>query len=62
MKKTKIKAVIAEDEWLARKLIRRILKQDSEVEMVGECSNGKETIAMKRKQQPDVVFLDIQMP
>src|SRR2546429_7159480 len=62
MKKAKIKAVIADDELLARKFIRRILKQDAEIEIVGECSNGKEAVAMIRKQQPDVVFLDIQMP
>jgi len=62
MKEAKIKAVIADDELLARKFIRRILKQDPEIEIVGECSNGKEAVAMIRKQQTDVVFLDIQMP
>jgi len=62
MKEAKIRALIADDELLARKFIRRILKQDHEVEIVGECSNGKEAVAMIRKQQPDVVFLDIQMP
>ena len=62
MKEAKIKAVIADDELLARKFIRRILKQDPEIEIVGECSNGQEAVAMIRKQQPDVVFLDIQMP
>ena len=61
-KEAKIKAVIADDELLARKFIRRILKQDPEIEIVGECSNGQEAVAMIRKQQPDVVFLDIQMP
>jgi two-component system LytT family response regulator len=62
MKEAKIRALIADDEPLARKFIRRILKQDHEVEIVGECSNGKETVAMIQKQRPEVVFLDIQMP
>ena len=62
MKEGKIRALIADDELLARKFIRRILKHDHEVEIVGECSTGKEAVAMIKKQQPDVVFLDVQMP
>jgi two-component system, LytTR family, response regulator len=62
MKKAPIRALIADDEALARKFIRRMLKDDHDVEIVGECSNGKETAAMIRKQNPDVVFLDVQMP
>ena len=57
-----IRALIADDEALARKFIRRMLKENRDFEIIGECSNGKETVAMIRKQQPDVVFLDIQMP
>jgi two-component system LytT family response regulator len=62
MKNAPIRALIADDEALARKFIRRMLKDDHDVEIVGECSNGKETAAMIRKQNPDVVFLDVQMP
>jgi two-component system LytT family response regulator len=62
MKNAPIRAVIADDEALARKFIRRMLKDDSDVEIVGECGNGKETVAMIRKQNPDLVFLDVQMP
>jgi two-component system, LytTR family, response regulator len=62
MKSASIRALIADDEALARKFIRRMLKDDHDVEVVGECSNGKETVAMIRKQNPDVVFLDVQMP
>ncbi len=62
MNKEKIRAVIADDELLARKFIRRLLKQDDEVEIVGECRNGKEAVAMIRKEKPDLVFLDVQMP
>src|SRR5262245_44908169 len=62
MKNALIRALIADDEALARKFIRRMLKDDRDVEVVGECSNGKEAVAMIRKQNPDVVFLDVQMP
>ena len=62
MKNAHIRALIADDEALARKFIRRILRDDHDIEIVGECSNGKETVAMIRKHNPDVVFLDVQMP
>jgi two-component system LytT family response regulator len=62
MKSARIRALIADDEALARKFIRRMLKDDHDVEIVGECSNGKETVAMIRKESPDLVFLDVQMP
>src|SRR6266481_5566942 len=62
MKNAPIRALIADDEALARKFICRMLKDDHDVEIVSECSNGKETVAMIRKQNPDVVFLDVQMP
>ena len=62
MKQTTIKALIADDEPLARKFIRRLLKQDPEVEIVAECGNGKEAAAMIREHKPDLVFLDVQMP
>jgi two-component system LytT family response regulator len=62
MKNAPIRALIADDEALARKFVRQMLKDDQDVEIVGECSNGKETVAMIRKQNPDVVFLDVQMP
>ncbi len=58
----KIRAVIADDELLARKFIRRMLKQDPEVEIVAECANGAEAVATIRKEKPDLVFLDVQMP
>src|SRR5262249_13888157 len=57
-----IRALIADDEALARKFIRRMLKDDHDFEIIGECSNGKETVAMIRRHDPDIVFLDVQMP
>jgi two-component system LytT family response regulator len=62
MKEPKIKVLIVDDESLARKFIRRMLKDESDIEIVGECNNGKSAVTMIRKDDPDVVFLDVQMP
>jgi two-component system LytT family response regulator len=58
----KITALIVDDEPLARKFVRRMLENHSAVEIVGECSNGKEAAAAIREKKPDLVFLDVQMP
>ena len=62
MKNQPIRALIADDETLARKFIGQMLKDDRDFEIIGECGNGKETVAMIRKESPDIVFLDVQMP
>ncbi len=62
MKRATIRALIIDDESLARRFIRRMLQDDDEVEIVGECGNGKDAVAMIRKRDPDLIFLDIQMP
>ena len=62
MNEAKIRALIVDDELLARKFIRRMLKHAADFEIVGESSNGKEAVEAIRSQQPDVVFLDVQMP
>ena len=62
MKNRPIRALIADDEALARKFIRRRLKDDRDFEIIGQCTNGKETVAMIKKEKPDIVFLDVQMP
>jgi two-component system, LytTR family, response regulator len=58
----KIKTLIIEDEALARDLLRNYLSQDERIEIVGECSNGYEGLLAIGKLNPDLVFLDIQMP
>lgn len=58
----RLKAIIADDEVLAREGLRLLLSADNDVEVVAECSNGSETIVALQEQQADVLFLDIQMP
>ncbi len=62
MSEAKITAVIVDDELLARKFIRRMLKHEPDWELVGEASNGNEAVETIRTQKPDIVFLDVQMP
>lgn len=57
-----IRALIVDDEPLARRRIRRMLAHDPEVAIVGDCSNGKEAIAAIKSESPDLIFLDVQMP
>jgi len=57
-----IKTLIVDDERLAREKVRALLADDSDIEIVGECANGADAIAAVRKQKPDLVFLDVEMP
>lgn len=58
----KIRALIVDDEPLARRTIRELLRDDPEVNVVGECGGGREAVESIRGQPPDLLFLDIQMP
>lgn len=57
-----IRALIVDDEPLARKGVRRHLASEVDIQVIGECSNGLEAAAIIRKEKPDLVFLDVQMP
>ena len=57
-----LKALIADDEPLARERLRFLLSSDQEVEIACECRNGREVVAALKEQKIDVLFLDIQMP
>lgn len=57
-----IRALIVDDEPLARKGVRRHLASEVDIQIIGECSNGLEAAAVIRKEKPDLVFLDVQMP
>ena len=57
-----MKAVIIDDERVARRELRRLLSAHSEVEIVAEAANGEEALDLIQKHQPDLIFLDIEMP
>lgn len=64
MKQTtdKIRTLIVDDEPIARRGIRANLKIFEDVEIIGECANGREAVAAIEKHKPDLIFLDVQMP
>lgn len=57
-----IRAVIADDEPLARRGIRQLLAPHRDVTVVGEARNGIEAVRALRSVRPDLIFLDVQMP
>jgi two-component system LytT family response regulator len=57
-----IRAVIVDDEPLARSGIATLLAPHRDVTVVGACGSGGEAVAMLRTERPDLVFLDVQMP
>lgn len=59
---TKIRAVIVDDEELARQVLREYLLAHADIEVVAECANGFEAVKAVTEGKPDLVFLDIQMP
>ncbi len=58
----KIRALIVDDESLARQRVRLLLAEESDVEVIGECGDGFEAVDQIQAGQPDLVFLDVQMP
>lgn len=58
----KIRALIVDDEPLARERVKRFLRSESDIEVVGECADGPETIKAVGELKPDLVFLDIEIP
>lgn len=58
----KIRAVIADDEPLARRGIRQLLAPHPDVAVVAEARNGRETVRALREVRPGLLFLDVQMP
>jgi two-component system LytT family response regulator len=60
--KMRLNTLIADDESLARERLRFLLSGDQEIEIAGECRNGREVIAALKEARIDLLFLDIQMP
>lgn len=54
--------MIVDDEELARKLLREMLGDHPEIEIVAECGNGFEAVKAAAECKPDLIFLDVQMP
>jgi two-component system, LytTR family, response regulator len=57
-----IHAVLADDEVLARRKLRELLRDEPQIEIVGECATACETIELVRATGPELLFLDIRMP
>lgn len=57
-----MKAIIIDDELLARSMVKEYLQSYPEIDVAAECSDGFEGIKAIQQHQPDLVFLDIQMP
>lgn len=57
-----IHTLIVDDEVLARRRIRNLLRGRTEFEIVAECANGRQAVAAIAQHSPDLVFLDVQMP
>jgi two-component system, LytTR family, response regulator len=58
----KMRALVVDDEPMARERVLSLLQHEDDVEVVGECSDGEQAIAAIQHQTPDLVFLDVQMP
>jgi two-component system LytT family response regulator len=59
---TKIRTLVVDDEPMARERILGLLSQESDVEVVGQCSDGRQAISAIQQLSPELVFLDVQMP
>ncbi len=58
----RIRTLVVDDEPLARSNVAVLLRQDSAIEIVGECGSGLQAVKEIRSRKPDLVFLDVQMP
>ena len=61
-RRTPIRALVVDDEALARRNVTVLLSRDSDIGCVDECGSGTEAIESIKDSKPDLVFLDIQMP
>jgi two-component system, LytTR family, response regulator len=59
---TKIRTLVVDDEPVARARVLALLRDEADIEVVGECSTGSQAISVIEATAPDLVFLDVQMP
>jgi len=59
---TRIRTLVADDEPIARARMLSLLRDEPDIEVVGECATGPQAISAIERSAPDLVFLDIQMP
>ena len=57
-----LRAIIADDEELARRILREYLAGEPDIEIIAECPNGFEAVKGVNELRPDLLFLDVQMP
>ncbi len=62
MSDSRLRAVIVDDEELARGFLRELLSPHADIEIAAECSNGFEAVKAIGETAPDLLFLDVQMP
>ena len=62
MSNGKIRAIIVDDEELARHVLRELIAAHADIDVVAECANGFEAVKAVTELKPDLLFLDIQMP
>ncbi len=58
----KIKVVVVDDSSIARSLLRNILENDADIEIIGEAVNGKEALSLVKEHKPNLVTMDLEMP
>jgi Response regulator of the LytR/AlgR family len=59
---SEIKALIVDDEPLTRERVRTLVKESTGIELIGEARNGLEALDMISRLEPDLVFIDVEMP
>lgn len=57
-----MRTLIVDDEPLARERIRTLLRDEPDIELIGECADGKEAVSAIQGKNPELLFLDVQMP
>jgi two-component system, LytTR family, response regulator len=59
---SKIRTLVVDDEPIARARVVSLLKEEADIEVIGECANGQQAMSVIESSSPDLLFLDIQMP